>query len=256
MKVAIIDLDSLCFSAGNGIKLLDEQGNPLRENNKFVYRDKLEEELSSSVDFYMNGLLRSGGFTHYIGYIKGSNTTDRRLAANPDYKGNRSGIEPAWWKFVKNDLITRWKAVEVNGLEVDDAVRITSLELKDSFICAIDGDLLGLEGTHYNWKTGEWFTITKDQAEYNFWCDMIAGQVGDNIKGIPSKGVKFFDKLYLKRDDIEFAVLQAYIDHFGKLEGITWFYKNFISLYILESLEGFIVPEPRPANNIEHLFKK
>lgn len=124
-KVAIIDLDSVAYSIGNGVKLKDDQGNPIREDGKrFVYRDKTEEELVLTTDHVMNSILTKGGFTHYIGLIKGDRTTDRRKAINPDYKANRSQEEPKWWSFVKQRLVDKWHCVVVNDMEVDDAVNI------------------------------------------------------------------------------------------------------------------------------------
>lgn len=263
MKTAIIDLDSVCYSIGNGVKLLDDQGNPIREDGKrFVYRDKTTQELKDSADFYMNQLLKQGGFTHYIGYMKGEDTTSFRLAANPNYKGNRSKIEPSWWEFVQRDLFYRWECHYVHDIEVDDAVNITRLQLKDSFLCAIDYDLLGLEGTHYNWRTNRWITTTKEEAEYKFWADMICGQVGDNIKGLPDRGPAFVKKLFHNTTDSQnymTRVLTAYCIDLGEYEGIKEFHKNYISLKILESRPGFVTPEPIPIptteTNIEQLFK-
>ena len=196
MKVAVIDLDSVAYSIGNGNKVLNPDGTPLRIDNKFVYTDKSEEELRSSADFYMKQIMLSGGFTHYIAYIKGQDTTNRRLAVNPDYKGNRSNIPPTWWGFVCNDLFNRWNAHYVNNMEVDDMVNITRLKLPDSHIVAIDKDLLSLEGKHFNWRTCQWIQNTKLDEDIKFWTDMIVGQVGDNIKGLKGKGPAYVKKLF------------------------------------------------------------
>ena len=93
-----MDLDSIAFAAGHGNKVLDENGKPKRteDNSKFLYIDKTEEELIASVDSIMIGILVKGGFTHYIGYIKGSKTTVSRKLINPEYKENRSKESPKW----------------------------------------------------------------------------------------------------------------------------------------------------------------
>ncbi len=248
MKTAIIDLDSVAFTIGHPNKVLDALTNqPIKEDGKFVYYDKTEQELKRSADTVMRGILFNSQATHFIGYLKGEGTTKERKIINPEYKANRSGEAPTWWKFVLNDLHTRWGAHYVNDMEVDDAVRITAKRLPDSFICAIDGDLLGLEGTHFNWRTKEWITKTKAEARYKFWSDMVTGQTGDNIKGIAGKGPKFVTQLFIAGEgQISYTdlVFSAYLDRYGEHEGIKEFYRNYISLFILQEHPDFQIPIP------------
>lgn len=250
-RTAIIDGDSVLFAMGHGVKLLDENGLPIREDGKrFLYREKTSVELTQAADFYMNNILTNGNFNNYIVYLKGQNTISFRKLTNPDYKSNRPSQAPSWWEFLKNYLQESWGAIVIDDMEVDDAVNITRLQLPDSFIVAIDGDLLGLEGTHYNWKTQEWITVNKFQEEKKFWSDMICGQTGDNIKGILGKGEKHFNNYVLARweNDTSWSfptlVFNEYRVCLGEDKGIKEFYKNYISLKILDQKQGFIVPEP------------
>lgn len=222
---------------------MDENGCPTKVDNKFVYKDKTEEELIESCDFFMNDILTSCNCEGYIAFIKGKG--NYRYAINPEYKANRPKESPWWWKIVKNYLITKWKAIEVNGLEVDDACKITNINTKDSFIVAIDQDLLWLKGVHFNWRKKEWTTTNQTLAIWKFWEDMIKGQPGDNLKGIPGKGPKYFEIIvkYKTNDMFPSIVLKAYIDHFGEQKGINEFYKTYNSLYILDKYEGFVIPE-------------
>lgn len=243
MKIAVIDLDSVMFSIGHPNKVLDEKEEPIKENGKFVYIDKTEDELKNSAHYWMNDILTKSAATHYIGFIKGRG--NYRYDVKEDYKSNRPKESPKWWKFTKDYLISEFGAIPVDGIEVDDAVNITRLVLPDAFICAIDGDLLGLEGCHYNWRKGEWINTTAQDAEYKFWLDMIAGQPGDAIKGIPGKGKKFVEVLFAN-DERSFAslTLDAYINHFGEELGVEEYYKNYKCLKILSKYEGFQIPKP------------
>lgn len=248
MKVAIIDLDSVAYSIGHPNKTLDDKGEPLRTMNKFVYIDKTEDELRNAAHYWMNKILTDTEATHYIAFIKGKNTISQRKEVADTYKSNRSKEQPKWWVFVKNYLIWEFRAIEVHNIEVDDAVNITRLQIPDSFICAMDKDLLGLEGNHYNWRKEEWIYITKVEATYKFWSDMICGQSGDGIKGLPGKGEKFAEKVLNSSKHLEYiyecVVLSEYITHFGEYIGIKEFYKNYIQLKILDVCEGFEIPEP------------
>jgi 5'-3' exonuclease len=252
-RIAVIDMDSVCYVVGQGNKVLDEQGNPVKAlsgsgNMVFQYVDKTEEELQKSADWIMNDILTKCGATHYIGWMKGARTTAFRLEVNPEYKSNRKQEPPRWWNFVQNHLFLHWQCKYIHDMEVDDAVNITRLQLPNSFIVAIDGDLLGLEGTHYNWKTQQWITTTEEQSINKFWSDMVCGQAVDNVKGVPKRGKKYFQKLAdnVKQygEPLHTTVLDLYIDHFGEYQGIKEFYKNYISLFILKESHNFVIPDP------------
>lgn len=255
---AIIDVDSVMFAIGNGNKLLDEDKIPIKDSiGKFIYTEKSETELAQSADWIMNDILTSCNADGYIAYIKGKNTTSERKLINPEYKANRPKESPKWWSFTKQYLIDKWKVIPADNYEVDDYVNVTLKMLPDSFIIAIDKDLLGLEGRHFNWRKKEWVEVTKAQEEYNFWASMITGDTADNIKGLPGKGIKFVEKVLLK-DTIRIGeynversyvqtnyqiILEEYVNHFGESEGIKEFYKNYFSLKIADKIEGFVIPE-------------
>ena len=260
-RVAIIDLDSVTYSIGNPNKVLAENGEPLKQDGKFVYEEKSLEQLAESADFIMNKILTNCHCTHYIAYIKGKDTVKNKRLIDPNYKADRSKESPKWWDFVKGYLIENWNAIPVDNIEVDDACNITRLQISNSFIVCIDSDLLGLEGEHYKWRnksdlSGEWITTTKKQAEYKFWSDMITG-THNNTKGIPGKGEKYVEKLF-NTDVIEvgdyniplgyvqsksMTVLDKYINYFGEEEGINQFYANYKLIKILDKYEGFQLPD-------------
>lgn len=124
-KIAIMDLDSIAFTIGHPNKVLGEDGQPIKENGKFVYYDKTEEELKASTELVMNDILTKCRCTHYIAFIKGDNTIVIRKSINPSYKSGRSVIPPKWWNFVKQYLIDNWGAIVINDTEVDDICNIT-----------------------------------------------------------------------------------------------------------------------------------
>lgn len=244
-KVAIIDLDSVMFSIGSPNKVLGEDKEPIKEEGKFVYYDKTEEELIASADYWMHHILRKSRATHYIAYIKGKGNF--RYEVNSEYKSNRPKESPKWWAFCKEHLIKKWGAIPVNGIEVDDACNITRLAIPNSFMCVIDKDLLNLEGLHYNWRKDQWFKVTSKEADHWFWTDMIKGQSGDGVKGIPSKGEKFAQGLFAACTELReyrMFTLEAYINHFGEYEGIKEFHKNYISLKILSKPESMDIAIP------------
>jgi len=249
-KIAIIDTDSLLFAAFHGNKVLDEKGVPMRteDDSKFLYKEKNVNEIMDSCDYLMNTLLSKSEATGYIGFVKGFNTTKSKEAINEAYKADRGKESPKFWNFTKEYLKLVWGVVEVNNMETDDAVNIARLNIKNSFICAIDSDLLGLEGTHYNWKTNTWITTSKDEANFKFWSDMICG-THNNTKGIPNKGPAYVKKLF-NSEPLEVGIVthsmlveDEFINHFGEQEGIKQFYVNYVCTKILSNYEEFVIPE-------------
>lgn len=240
-SIAIIDVDSIAFAIGWGNKIPDKETGEYKrdEKGRLLYKDKSEKELINSADFIMNEILTESMCTHYIGFIKGKSTAKHRYQAKPDYKSNRPKESPNWWEFVRGYLISNFNIHSVDNIEVDDAVNITRLHLENSFVIAIDKDLLNLEGTHYNWRTKEWISTNKEQEIELFWADMIIGQPGDGVSGIPGKGQAYAKKIKLNST----SVLYEYIKFYGEYLGIQEFYKNYTCLKILDVYEGFEIPE-------------
>lgn len=243
-KIAIIDLDSILFAASWGKKIWDPQlGDWSRDDKgRLIYLDKTEEEIGDSINTLLHEILQDSEATGYINFVKGYKTGSHRYQAKSDYKSNRPKESPKWWGFARQFVIDNWEAVSVDNIEVDDAVNITRLNIPNSFMVAVDKDLLNLEGTHYNWKKKEWAVIDNMTAYYCFWSDMLIGQPGDGIQGIPGVGKVGAKRILYESDDYALIVLDTYMNHYGEAKGIEEFYKNYACLKILDSYEGFVIP--------------
>lgn len=124
-KIALIDADSIIFSAFHGKKVMDDiTGEPAKIDGKFVIIPKTDQEIQESLDFYFTDIFKNGEFTHYIIFVKGHNTIADRIKANPNYKIQRNKEIPEKWEFTKQYAIEKWKAIEINDIEVDDAINI------------------------------------------------------------------------------------------------------------------------------------
>lgn len=242
-KIAIIDMDSMLYSAFMPNKVADEiTGEPKKADGKFVYTPKTDDEIKAALDGIMYHIFHEGGFTHYIAFVKGYLTTNARVAINPEYKKQRTKEIPEKWEFTKQYAIERWGVIEVHEIEVDDAVRITYINTANSHIVAIDKDLLLLKGEHFNWRKNEWSTVTSEQEEEYFSRSMIIGDTVDNIKGLLGRGEKYCDKMNIKKLP---QVFTLYLLDYGIEKGVDEFYKNFKCLHILTESERFIhIPKP------------
>lgn len=247
MKLAVIDIDHLFFLCLTGEKILDISGQPIKEDNRFVYRERTLEESILIADNYITNILNITNCDSYIGFFGGSSQS--RKLINPEYKANRVGLEPLKnlhemkvylqdkWKFV-------WLAnIKFNQYETDDYVCSFVKQTPNSFIVSPDKDLLNLVGVHYNPKQNKEITITEEQEDIYFWKSMIIGDVADNIVGIYGKGEKFVDKLFnefevfnppnIYRAPRHTKVFQAYLEY----STIDEFYKNYKCLKLREDLD-------------------
>lgn len=246
-SIAIIDVDSLLFSAAHGKKIYiedNEFGEPIYERDekgRLVYEDKSDKEMKSSFDDIMTTILTDTSSIGYVALIKGgSNSGKFRYDANPTYKSNRPTESPKWWGMLFKHAVNNWNCSPVYEVEVDDVVNIARLNIENSFIVAIDKDLLNLEGSfHYNWRTKQYIHVTKEEAERAFWRDVVVGQPADGLPGIPGKGQAFYEKNLSKYplDTIVYQILKYYIDYYGELKGLEEMYKHIKCLKILDKFK-------------------
>lgn len=240
-KTAILDMDSILYTIGHPNKVLDEFGTPLRteDGSKFIYTEKTELKLAASADFIMNQILNKCGCDSYIGFIKGVNTIGSKLKYNPDYKQDRTSEQPKWWNKVKNYLKHHYNVHLANNFEVDEYVVGLHKVLPDSFIVAIDSDIIGTKGTHYNWKKNDWTTTTYEEEIYNFWSQMITGN-HNNVTGLKGKGIKYFERLFnlhIKNKAYTelylTTIITEYTTYYGETKGLEEFYKTYFSLLFI-----------------------
>ena len=243
MKIATIDADHIFFLFFQK-KVLDSFGEPIKENNKFVYEPTTLEEAISKTDNYITNILNVTNASHYVGFFGGSSKS--RLDINPDYKQNRKDFTPPLhMQMLKNHLAAKWKFHWLSGCidETDDYCASFIKQTPNSFIISPDKDLLGLEGNHYNPKKNEWATVSEAQEEMYFWKSMICGDAADNIKGLPGKGEKVWEDWTQDITHLDYlfygrVVYEMYVQHYDYNWGkaIEEFYKNYKSLKIKEDL--------------------
>lgn len=165
-----------------------------------------------------------------------------RKAASPIYKANRKRNK--WVHLVRKYLIEMDAFIINEEWEADDLIKDRSTELGvDKFvICSIDKDLKQIAGIHFDYyrpilknEDGSLQTdengfrkvapcrgldvVSVEQASSFFWTQMLMGDSGDNIKGIPRIGKVKAAKIIAASDNYEETVKDKYISHFGEEEG-------------------------------------
>lgn len=210
MKI-ICDSDSIAYYAAFATNKDDKTVDDCYEVIDMVYANIIEDMPNNcnDIESYVGG---EGNF---------------RFDIYPEYKANRKDLEkPKYLKQAYAYLVHFWNGTVVNGVEADDIVAIRATELGDDcVIVGIDKDLRQIAGTHYNWKKREFETITPEQADYNFWMQMLTGDTSDNIKGIKGIGPKKAEKLLGEFSSLNLYYHSAVEEVYGDKELFEQTYK-------------------------------
>ena len=166
--------------------------------------------------------------------LSGPTNFRTEIATIKPYKGNRDpNHKPEHGPAIKEYIKSKWECVVTEDEEADDWLGYTQFnarEQEDTCIVSIDKDLDMIPGYHYNFLKERQYFVNEDQADYNFWHQMLTGDSTDNIPGVPGIGPKKADRAlenswvyvdyngrYVYFPDVSRKyVVQAYKDHYGK----------------------------------------
>ena len=188
-----------------------------------------------SVKMQIEYILKQTDATSYQVYLTGEGNYRDDIATIRKYKGNRDRMKkPYYFKEIRDYMVRQWGAEVINGMEADDAMAMKQTDLNvwkdpigcdlyiyESIICTIDKDLDMIAGWHYNFVKDIKYFVDFDTAEEWFYCQLIMGDVVDNIEGIPGAGKrKAYNVLKdcTNNEERYAAVLELYGGDEGRLE--------------------------------------
>lgn len=210
-KVSLIDGDSLVYIVA------------------WNHKDSIPSLVEQSCDSLVKSILRKTGATHYFGSFSSDNNFRYDTYKVAPYKGTRPP-KPDWvreWeRWIKNHLIEKWHFIEPVGLEADDVISYLALTSDPGTytICSPDKDMKQISGLHYDYKVTNngIVEVSVQQAERNFWLQMLEGDDTDNLKGVPGLGKVKALKLLEGVDepfDMHMTVYEAYCKYYGDYYG-------------------------------------
>ena len=250
-KVAVIDADSIIFATAVDKKQSDEQIEQYGNQAERTLDDIINE-----FNIHFTNILINSGCIYYVALLTGGSY---RYSLYPEYKANRKKLEkPKYLKELTNYCIDNWNFIKIEGFEADDLVNVANNYFKTQKISTVlvhtDKDLNQIEGSHFNYKTNDFYEVDDSEASYSLWTQVIVGDSTDNIKGLKGKGIAFAYKLLLNLDDnasMRTVVLDAYTDVLGEQIGITEFALNYNLIKLLDNIKDY---ETFIPNKIEEII--
>ncbi len=205
----LIDADSIIYKAGcanekRSYLILDGEHVVAEVQYKKDADEYVGEDLHLKIEFYKE----AGPLSHTLSNIDNimvrivehrrcdtyevfiSGKDNFRYEIDPNYKGQRSqSTRPLQEKEIREYLMKQWGAVVIDGMEVDDHVSIEAMKSPDTnVIVTIDKDLNNTPGWHYNYDTKKATFISDEEADLNFYRQLLSGDPTDNIKGVKGIG--------------------------------------------------------------------
>lgn len=197
MQTALIDGDILVYRIG------------------FASEEETESLAIARCCEFLEDIILFNGFGDYQGFLTGKTNFRTDVAVTAPYKGNRKSAKPKHYQALRDYMENKWGFSMSEGQEADDAIGIEaySLDPESYCICSIDKDLDMLRGKHYNFVKDTFYTITEEEALFNFYKQILTGDRVDNIiglKGIGDVKAKRILKECNNENEMYLAILKAY----------------------------------------------
>lgn len=136
----------------------------------------------------------------------------------PTYKHNRKGKDrPEMLGELRRYIEWNYETKTKPKLEADDVMGILATISPNKYIIAsIDKDLKQIPGYHYKWATrwadAELFEVSKEEADFYFYRQVLMGDPTDGYSGCPNVGKKRSKKILEAVEDGDYwkAVVETY----------------------------------------------
>lgn len=209
---------------GKAKRLAIQYGYHINDIQSTLEVDPIEHCLHS-VKVQLTSIIAECKADSYRLFLTGSNNFREHLVDY--YKMNRKDAKkPHYYKEIRDYMVNTWDAEMEEDQEADDALSIAQCAAGNNdttVIATIDKDLKNTSGWNYNFVRKEMIFITPEQADLNFYAQLITGDMTDNIPGLfqitGTKALaKYLEPLaYLETPkDMYKYVFTVYMDQFFK----------------------------------------
>lgn len=184
--IMLLDGDVLVYKVGFAAEVNVDWGNGLHTWHAKV------EEATPTLDKLIAELKDVLRADSVVVALTCHNTPNFRKEFWPAYKENRRNVrKPLLWKSLREYLVKNYDARVKDNIEADDILGILATQPNTGqrrIIASIDKDFRSIPGEYYNMKDRILETITEDEADQNFYRQIITGDAVDNYPGIKGCG--------------------------------------------------------------------
>lgn len=147
-------------------------------------------------------------------YITGKGNFREQIAVTAPYKGNRTAPKPAHHQAMREWLLKEWNAINVSGIEADDAIATEATKLGEGncVMVSVDKDFDQIPGWHYNFVKDVGYYVTKEEGLLSFYKQILSGDDADNIKGLRGIGSVRAADMLIETNNDELAMWQVCLD--------------------------------------------
>lgn len=179
---ALIDADSLLYTYAH----THQKTFKWSEDQTSIDVD--EKGAIEDLDTGIARILQDTKATDYKCYLTGK--TNFRYEVLSTYKHNRKDLKkPELYDVLKDHMLNNYNTTITSKIEADDVLTIYLTKDPKAYIaCHIDKDIDQAWGNHYNYKTRQFYEITKEEADYWFYMQVLTGDPTDGYKGCPGIG--------------------------------------------------------------------
>ena len=210
-KVALIDGDIVCWRAaavaekkyylaaeydvteGSWVGLEFDSAKEAKGKGSTIWsrtKDKGSDFAVEALRTSMNSIVARTRPSSYQVWLSGRDNFRYAIAKTKPYKGHREYIDkPQHYKVCREALINEYGAKITEGYEADDAIGIGMGELGvGGFVASIDKDLDQLAGWHFNWVRDTVYRISRRDADFRLYTQILAGDPTDDVPGLEGIG--------------------------------------------------------------------
>jgi hypothetical protein len=207
-----------------------------------------------NVSLTITSIKENLGVDDYVVHLSGTTNFRNGLATIRPYKGNRDKAhKPVHGPAIREYVLANHPHVVSADEEADDVIGYMHYarfleDPESSIICSMDKDLNMIPGHHYNFYKKERSYVTPEQADYNFYKQLLTGDTTDNIQGCPGIGHKKAERLLagLEGDpQMMFEVCQQAYDQHYKCDATAQVLENARLLWIRRKEKEIWQPPPR-----------
>lgn len=173
----------------------------------FACKDENEKTAKYRLDGYLDDILMCGVDNTFPDcfvdswklFLTGKTNFRKDIAVTAVYKGNRTAPKPDHLQALREHMIKEWGALVSEGQEADDDVATAGTELGDEGIMvSLDKDIDQVSGWHYNFVKKQGYYVSKAEALFKLYHQILTGDTADNIIGLkgvgPVKASKILDE--------------------------------------------------------------